>query len=88
MGIRVLEIAYNPLKTIILFVSELAVLDKGIWELWVLESFARYFIIVRDSLWIERIGHQKSAGIYSRKKIINVKFPVLKQKLDAHKSLW
>jgi hypothetical protein len=71
-----------------LFVSELAVLDKWIWELWVLESFARYFAIVRDSPSIKRISRQKSAGIYSREKITNVKFSAFQQRLDTRKSLW
>jgi len=33
--------------------------------------FPRYFAILRDSPSIKRIGNQKLAGIYSRKKITN-----------------
>ena len=39
--------------------------------MWIPELFPRYFALVRDSHSIKRIGNQKLAGIYSRKKITN-----------------
>ena len=70
-GVQILEIAYNPLKIKTLSISEPVVLEKRICRIVDSGIFPRYFAVVRDPLSIKRIGNQKLAGIYSRKKITN-----------------